>query len=281
MKNIIALLIRYHNFLLFLGLQVVALSILYNSGKIHHAEIMEHSSDIAGYVYSKRTDFTRYLRLGEINDALSLENADLRGQLADKYRMRNDVDSVLDTLLLQRYEFRSASIVNATVNREQNFLVLDRGADGNIKPDMGVISNGCLVGVTRSVSKHFSIVMPVIHSDFKASVRIGRNGSFGSLVWRGGDASIAKVIEIPKNIQVNPGDTIYTTGYSTYFPPMILVGRVESIDDTDNDYHVIDVRLAADFRKISYVDVISDLFRSEQDSLVEQEPSTHGAANSR
>lgn len=280
MRNIVALLIRYHNFLLFLGLQIVALSVLYNSGKFHRSEILEHSSDIAGYVYSKRTDLTRYLRLGEINDALSLENADLRGQLADKYRLRNDVDSITDSLLQQRYEFRSASIVNATVNREQNFIVLDRGTDGGIAPDMGVISNGCLVGVTRSVSKHFSVVMPVIHSDFKASVRIGRNGSFGSLVWRGGDAAIAKVIEIPKNIQVNQGDTIYTTGYSTYFPPMILVGRVEGVDDTDNDYHVIDVRLAADFRKISYVDIISDLFRFEQDSLLEQEPSTHGAANS-
>lgn len=280
MKNIIALLIHYHNFLLFLGLQILALSILYNSGKFHRSEILEHSSDIAGYVYTKRSDFTRYLRLGEINDALSLENADLRGQLADKYRLRNDVDSIIDSLLQQRYEFRSASIVNATVNREQNFLVLDRGTDGGIAPDMGVISNGCLVGVTRSVSKHFSVVMPVIHSNFKASVRIGKNGSFGSLVWRGGDASIAKVIEIPKNIQVNPGDTIYTTGYSTYFPPMVLVGRVESIDDSDNDYHVIDVRLAADFRKISYVDVISDLLRFEQDSLVEKETSTHDAASS-
>lgn len=279
MKNIIALLIRYHNFLLFLGLQIIALSVLYNSGRFHRSEILEHSSDIAGYVYSKRTDFTRYLRLGEINDALALENADLRGQLADKYRMRNQVDSVIDTLLQQRYEFRSASIVNATVNREQNFIVLDRGKDGGIAPDMGVISNGCLVGVTRSVSEHFSVVMPVIHSDFKASVRIGKNGSFGSLVWRGGDAAIAKVIEIPKNIQVNAGDTVFTTGYSTYFPPMILVGHVESIDDSDNDYHVIDVRLAADFRKISYVDVISDLLRFEQDSLIDKEPLTHGTAN--
>jgi rod shape-determining protein MreC len=279
MRNIITLLIRYHNFLLFLGLQVIALAILYNSGNFHRSELLSHSSDITGAIYSRRSDLTRYLRLGEINDALSLENADLRGQLADKYRIRNDIDSVIDTTLLQRYEFRSASVVNATVNREQNFLMLDRGYEGGIRPDMGVIANGCLVGVTRSVSRHFSMVMPVIHSDFKASVRIGRNGSFGSLVWRGGDAAIAKVIEIPKNIQVNPGDTIFTTGYSTYFPPMIWVGQVVSVDDSDNDYHVIDVRLAADFRRISYVDIVTDLLQSEQDSLIEKEQATHGAAS--
>src|SRR5690606_30519538 len=131
----------------------------------------------------------------------------------------------------------------ATVNREKNFLILDRGKLSGVDADMGVISNGNLIGVVRSASDHYAVVMPIIHADFRASVKLKRSGVIGSLQWRGGDPRIADVVEIPKNIPVTVGDTILTSGYSTYHPAEIMVGTVETIDDeTSNEYHVLKVR---------------------------------------
>lgn len=281
MKNIVALLRRFYLFLLFLGLQAIALTMLFRNNRFHGAEFVRHSSDWVGSIYSQRAQLSQYLRLGEINDQLSLENAQLRSEAQENYwNLRTEADTLKDTTSIQRYIYRTAKVVNASVNREKNYIVIDRGILGNVKADMGVISAGNIVGVVRSASEHFAVVMPVIHSDFKASVRLRKSGAFGSLVWRGGDAQIADVIDIPKNIPVAPGDTIVTSGYSTYFPANIHVGTVEWVDDSDNDYHLIKVRMGADFRRLDHVLVVSDIFKQEQDTLlnkVEQQD----AANSK
>ena len=281
MKNILALLRRFYLFLLFLALQAIALTMLFRNTRFHGAEFVRHSSDWVGGIYSQRAQLSEYLRLGEINDQLSLENALLRSEAQENYwNLRTETDTLNDTTSIQRYVYRTAKVVNASVNREKNYIVVDRGTLGSVTADMGVIAGGNIVGVVRSASEHFAVVMPVIHSDFKASVRLRKSGAFGSLVWRGGDAQIADVIDIPKNIPVAPGDTIVTSGYSTYFPSNINVGTVEWVDDSDNDYHLIKVRMGADFRRLDHVLIVSDIFKQEQDTLlnkVEQQD----AANSK
>ena len=281
MKNILALIRRFYLFLLFLGMQGLALTLLFRNNRFHGSEFVRHSSDWVGGVYSQRARLSEYLRLGEINDQLSLENALLRSTSQENFwRLRTEKDTLNDTTSIQRYVYRTAQVVNASVNREKNYITIDRGTLGEVSPDMGVIAGGNMVGVVRSASEHFAVVMPIIHADFKASVRLRKSGAFGSLVWRGGDAQIADVIDIPKNIPVAPGDTIVSSGYSAYFPANIHVGTVEWIDDSDNDYHLIKVRMGADFRRLDHVLVISDIFKQEQDTLlnkVEQQD----AANSK
>ena len=270
MRNILALIHRFYLFLLFLALQSIALVILFKNNNFQRAEFIRHSSDWVGGIYSQRAQLSEYLRLGEINDQLSLENAQLRSQMPVNYGViRSDLDSILDSVSFQRYFFRTAKVVNASVNREDNFITLDRGWSGGVAENMGVISGGCIVGVVRSVSEHFSVVMPVLHSDFKASVKLKKSGFFGSLIWPGGNAAIANVIEIPKNIPVAYGDTVFTSGFSTFFPSNLMVGTVVEVDDNDNDYHLIRVQLGAQFAKLDHVLVVSDLLKQEQEQLIE------------
>ncbi len=271
MRNIIDLISRYYVFLLFLGLQVLALYILFANNNYHNSEFMRQSSDVVGSVFSKRAQLSEYLRLGEINDQLSLDNARLRSQRTENfYIQRTSVDTLRDTIAFQRFSYRSAKVVNYSVNREQNYvyLTLDRGTKGDVKPEMGVIANGAVVGKVISVSDHFAVVMPVLHKDFRTSVKHKNSGFMGYLVWRGGDPAIADVIEITRSAPVAPGDTIYTTGNSSYFPRNLMVGIVENIEE-DKDFHLLKVKLTADFRKIDYVEVISDVMQTEQKQLEE------------
>jgi rod shape-determining protein MreC len=270
MRNIIVLIQRFYLFLLFLILQVVALYILFNNNNFHRTEFIQHSNGLTGFVYSKRSSLSEYLRLSEINDELSLENAVLRSERPENFLyLRTDQDTIINATTLQRYVYRTAKVVNATINREKNFITLDRGKLSGVDADMGVIANGNLIGVVRSASDHYAVVMPIIHADFRASVKLKRSGVIGSLQWRGGDPSTADVVEIPKNIPVSVGDSIITSGYSTYYPANILVGTVDIIDDeTSNEYHILKVKLAADIRMTSQVQVVGDLFKLEQDSLL-------------
>jgi hypothetical protein len=46
---------------------------------------------------------------------------------------------------------------------------------------------------------------------------------------------------------------------------------VEEIDDvTNNDNHILKIRLGANFRRLDHVLVVSDLMKTEADSLTQQ-----------
>lgn len=271
MRNILRLIQRYYVFLLFLALQGFALFVFFNNNRYAKAEFISHSRDWVGSIYSKRTQLKEYLMLGEINDRLSLENALLRSRLPENVmRIDTTVNQHVDTLNFQRYEYRSAKVENLTLNRERNYIMIDRGKIGGIKPEMGVIANGSIVGIVSSVSEHFAVVMPVLHSKFQASVRMKGSGDFGLLVWPGGNPEIANVKEIPKHVTVNVGDTVVTSGYSSHFPAGMIVGYVQSLDDkAEENFHRINIRLSTDFRRLEYVQVINDLLKEEEEQLLE------------
>jgi rod shape-determining protein MreC len=277
MRNILALIQRFYVVILFMALEVFSLIVLFSSNNFHRSAFIQHSSDLVGTVYSKRSQLSQYLRLGEINDQLALENARLRSRLAENYLVVDGATHLLnDTIRKQRYQFRTARVINATVTRDMNYLTLDRGRKQGIANDMGVISGGSIIGVVTSTSDNFSIVMPLIHSNFQSPVQL--NGFYGQLTWPGGDPERARIDDIPKHARVTPGDTVITTGYSFAFPQGELVGFVEEVDDEDKEsFHVVTVRLATDFRKLNYVEVVTDLFRNEIDSLQKAQIQSDGA----
>jgi len=271
MRHIFGLIIKYYVFLMFLALQIVSLALLFRSNNFHKAEFVKHSSDVVGKIYQARAKASEYLRLGEINDELALEIAQMRTQMPENYiPLRQDVDTIRDTLSMQRYYYRNGKVVNASINREKNYIIIDRGYSGGVAPEMGVIAQGSIVGIVRSVSEHFAVVMPILHADFTGSVKLKRAGTLGSLVWGGGDPSVADVIKIPKNVPVEIGDTLVTTGFSSYFPSNILAGIVVAVDDVDNEYHIIKIKLGVDFRKLDHVFIVSDILKEEQENLIEQ-----------
>ncbi len=279
MRNILNLIQRYYVFLLFLTLQGFALYVFFNNNNYAKAEFINHSRDWVGSIYSKRTQLKEYLMLGEINDRLSLENAILRSKLPENVMVVDTTSfEAYDTLAFQRYIYRNAKVENMTLNRERNYIMLDRGTIGGIEPEMGVISNGSIVGIVRSVSKHFSVVMPVLHSKFQASVRMKGSGDIGLLVWPGGDPEMAIVNGIPKHVKVEIGDTVVTSGYSSKFPVNIMVGYVQSLDDrAEENFRRINIRLSTDYRKLDYVQVIDDLLKDEEDKLLEETEAADGA----
>jgi cell shape-determining protein MreC len=63
-------------------------------------------------------------------------------------------------------------------------------------------------------------------------------------------------------------DEIVTSNYSTLFPQGIPVGKVytHSLDAGDN-FHVIKVELSTNFSTLSYVYVIRNLLKEEQQTL--------------
>jgi cell shape-determining protein MreC len=71
-----------------------------------------------------------------------------------------------------------------------------------------------------------------------------------------------------------------TTGFGFTFPANQLIGYVDKVDMLSKEsFHVISIRLATDYRKLNYVEVISDLMRTEIETLQLKQDSIDGADN--
>jgi rod shape-determining protein MreC len=173
-----------------------------------------------------------------------------------------------DTLMKVQYIYVPAKVINAGTTKQKNYLTLNRGSLDGIEPNMAVIGQQGVVGIVRNASKHFSTVIPIINTSFELSIETKNDHHFGLLRWNGLDPQFAMVDDMAKHAKVSVGDSIVTRGSSAIFPPGMMVGVVEVVEEVPgSNFHKIDVKLATSFTSLNYVYVIKNTLREEQVKL--------------
>jgi len=163
------------------------------------------------------------------------------------------------------YEFYPARVINNSVNKQSNYITLDKGSLAGIQADMAVVAPDGIVGVVRNVSAHYSTVIPILNSKLQVSVVLKNSDHFGSLIWDGKTYREAIVNEIPVHIELHKGDTIVTSGYSALFPPGEMVGTIESFEENPGgSFRVLRVALSTDFKNLSRVYVVNNRGKDER-----------------
>ncbi|RZT97255.1 rod shape-determining protein MreC [Ancylomarina subtilis] len=266
MKNLLQLIVRFHFTILFLIIELVCFLLIVNNNNYHKTIFLNSNNALSGGIYNKVTSFSDYIRLTEINDQLSKENTQLHNLLSENYKLTADSFFFFeDSLFKQQYVYRSAKVINNSINKQRNYITLNKGRKHGIKPEMGVIANNGVVGIVKSVSDNYSTVLSLLNSRLKISAKIKKNNHHGSLYWDGKDYRRAKLIEIPSHVNINVGDTITTSSFSSVFPEGILIGTADKIlPSSGGNFREIIVLLSNDFNQLAYVDVIGDLLKNER-----------------
>jgi rod shape-determining protein MreC len=269
MRNFVRFLVKYHIFLFFLVLQVLCFYLIYSNNRFHQANFVNSSNRLVGTLFAWKSNLTEYIELQRVNDELSLENEQLRNQIPESFVSVNEHFVMInDTLRERKFRYKSAQIVNSSINKQLNYLTINKGSGEGIVPEMGVIGTDGLVGVVKNVSEHFSTVIPVINQRFIASAELERTGNFGLLKWEGEDYQYASLIDVPRHIDVMIGDTVVTRGASAIYPKGIPIGVVDAVAlNEGSNFHEIKIKLAVDFNKLRYVDVIENILKEEQREL--------------
>ena len=265
MRNLIRFILNNHFIILFIVFETVALLLVFQRNNYQQAFAFNLSRNISGYVNSNIFSFRQYMELHEANRALMEENERLRNSLLSSYKLKIpaaagvEFDSAWD----QQYNFISARVIANSVNKQNNFISIDKGYIHGVKPDMGVISGEGVVGIVTGVSDNFSTVIPLLNIDLRISSRLKNTGYFGSLYWDGKDPETVILEDIPHHVTLNPGDSVVTSGFSAIFPEGIMIGTVTGFDIEGGNFYTITVNLANDFRRLNYAYVIEDKFREE------------------
>ena len=163
--------------------------------------------------------------------------------------------------------------MNNSTARLTNFVTINKGSDEGIEAGMAVISPRGVVGKVKSTSNHFSVLTSVLNIDLMISGVMKRTGYFGTIQWDGGNPDYISLNFIPRHVEPIAGDTIITSGYSGVFPEGILIGTIaEKSLDEGAPFYNLKVKLAQDFRQLSYVAVVKSNLLPELDSLEQRIP---------
>lgn len=272
MRNFIQFLAKYHIFLFFLVLEVFCFWLIFQNNTFHQASFINSSNRLVGTLFKWKGNITEYIELQRVNDELSDENEALRNRLKDNFVNVNDHFVMInDTLRERKYRYKSALVVNSSINKQLNYITINKGSGEGIKPEMGVINTKGLVGIVKDVSDHFSTVLPIINLEFTASAELKRTGNFGLLRWDGADYRYSYLHDVPRYADVHVGDTVVTRGASAIYPKGIPIGTVTAVSIKEGtDFHKIKVKLSNNFSNIRYVYVVDNLLKEEQLKLEEK-----------
>jgi rod shape-determining protein MreC len=233
------------------------------------ASFINSANQVSANVLKTSKNIEDYLYLKNENENLAKENAELRSHSLVSFSMLvNNQYIVNDTVYNQKYTYTSCKVVNNSINRRNNYLTLNKGTKQGIQHDMAVITSTGVVGVVKEVSANFCTVMSLLHSKSTISSKIKKNGFFGPLTWDGESFSYATLNDIPSHVQLLKGDTIVTSAYSLAFPENILIGTVERYERKSGEsFFTVKIKLSTDFKKLSYVYVVNNLQKLEQEEL--------------
>ena len=269
MRNLYLFLSKTLHVFLFLALVGVCVYCIYKTSDYKQWVFNSMSKEVAGPFLKFQTKYTDWIYLKKENERLLEQNKNLLTLSYNHVRGENIVKQVLhgDSLLFSYY---SAKVVESTVNKRNNYVVLDKGYNDGIRTDMGIITSEGVAGIIKEVSPNFSVAMLVLHSQFSIFTKIKNSAVSGVLTWDGEDIQYAQINNLAHIENVKVLDTIVTQ-HSLIFPPDYPIGIVSSISPkTEGGFFVLKVRLLAPFNKLRNVYIIEQNYSEELNNLMER-----------
>lgn len=244
--------------LLFLALEALALHCYAHATCFTRARLLARSNRVAGAVHEALAGVGRYFSLGRENDELLQRVTSLETELA-RYREAETAATLAGYLAdgteKGPYEFRTARVISNSINKRENFIVLNRGEADGVRRDMAVLSpGGAMVGYVVDVSPRYAVAISVLNTGFRASGKLVGGEHFGAISWDGSDRYHVTMSEFSKYAEPQPGDEVVSTGFSNYFPAEVPIGTVEEceMNETRTAY-TVRVRLAVDLSALEDV----------------------------
>ena len=258
MQNLLKILLRYSNFLVFIALEVAAFLLISWNNAYPRSSLLSTANEFVAWQHEQISDIAGYFSLRNQNEKLAEENAALR----------NYICSMDSTKNANPNHYMAAKVVQMTTDELHNYLTINRGSNDGVRSGQGVRNEDGVVGVVRTVGPHYSVVLPIINTYTHLSCRFIKNDYIGTLQWDGKDNQFAQLADVAAHMVVNPGDTIVTSGLSPVFPEGIPVGIVEnSILYEGESYYSIRVRLHTNFKRLKYVEVVQNADLNELEEL--------------
>ena len=245
------------NTAVFILLEIAALGMLRHGDSLQDLFISRAAHGFLGYFWGVSENIADYASLRTENRHLAEEILRLTETItrleeeAAAAAARDSADYT--TAWRGKYEFIPAEVIKNSVNKQHNSLRIGKCSDDGVRPQTGIITSRGVIGIVDAVSRHYSYAISFLNSDSSISARIGKDGAAGPMAWDGKGSGNALLREIPLQVKFEEGDTVYTSGFSTIFPPDIPIGRITGSRIVNGATFEIKVSLFQDFSSVRHV----------------------------
>lgn len=268
MDRLLEFLRSKRHLLLFLLLEIIALTLLFGGSRYRSGVVLSTANDLTGRVMEASQTIRAYTGLEEANVALLHRNAYLEREVL---RLHNQLERLtIDSLSWARlgrdtvdrpfpYDYVAGKVVGHVFFSKSNYLTIDVGTRDGVAPDMGVVSSEGVVGIVQAAGDDYARVVPLVNSTFGLSCRAEGADQLSVLKWDGLDVEHSLLTNIPKHKAPEAGAEVYTSGYSASFPEGLAVGIVEGQGKSpDDSFYAYRVKLSTHFATLKYVYVLTD-----------------------
>ena len=146
--------------------------------------------------------------------ALAAENNELR-------RLLNSSESVDDRVII-------AEVVGVSPDPFSHEVIINKGANDNLRPGQAVLDSQGLMGQVISTSQFTSRVLLISDSSHAVPVEVVRNG-LRYILLGNGDRDQLELIHVPDTADIREGDMLVSSGLSGRFPRGYPVAEVSKI----------------------------------------------------
>ncbi len=150
-------------------------------------------------------------------ESLSVENERLKSLLELKNR--------------SNYKILPAQIIGRDPSAWFDTLIINRGSLDGVKLRMPIVTNGGLVGYVTSVSPLTAQIYLLTKAGVAEGGIIGEVGTSNALgVVKGtGKKELLEMGYVPNSVEVQVGESVYTTGQDIIYPPGLKIGEVVEV----------------------------------------------------
>ena len=278
MHDFIERITAYVHWALFLILEVLSGFLLFQYNHYQGSVWFTQANTIAAQVHEWEAEVLSFLRMPAENAALVRRNIILQQQnealrhkdsplssLKGRESSEQEVSPLRGDL---EASLIPAQIIDNSVRKRDNMIVINVGSKDGVAPEMGVVSGTGVVGIVSAVTPHYALVMSILNSHSSISCRLRGTEYFGYMKWRGGKPLRAFMDDVPRHANIKKGDIVETSGFSNVFPAGIFLGKVAEVkNSSDGLAYELEILLSTDLANVRHVAVINNPVKAELDSL--------------
>lgn len=217
----------YKEYILLIVLSVISLTIISNNEKSQAKHLQTFALGNFAILSELTNSFTSIFRKDISLDELKIENAQLMLEVNRMRKLRtenNELRAMIAFRDTSKYPLIPAKVVSKLVTKIQGNFIINKGWSDGISKGMPVLSEKGLIGLIMDVAENYSVVRTLNNSNLNVAVTLQRTNVDGILSYDGRNFVIK---DIPTTYDVQVGDRVETSDFSSLFPPSIPVGIVE------------------------------------------------------
>jgi len=258
MRNLILFIIKNKEHFVFSIMIFLSFLLLFSNDNDEMSVIRGFSSDLISLLSKPMVKIKSLAIVNEENQYLREKNLQLNLELESILYAADENEKLRELLDFKRnthLKIIPSRIINKGIQANINSLTIDVGKSVGVRPNQAVLTPDGIIGKTIQTGKISSQVQSISDNNFRLSVRIMPSGAVGILRWY--KNNVCKIYEVQKNVNINIGDRVITSGFSNIYPPKLPVGNVSGVYDERGSYQkVVNVEIQDDFESIQNVFVV-------------------------